>query len=349
LVKLRYALGFVRVRAVAPLRDRRCVIGGRLRILLTGVSGFVGGALGRHLRAAGHHVVGISRTPPRAGATDAFRAWDVSEALPDDLGDFDAIVHAAALASPWANPSTYVRINVRGTANVLDLARRSGAGHFVFISSSSVHYADGDQFGITETTPLPAQPTNAYAASKRAAEALVREAGMPHAILRPRAVFGVGDTVLFPRVLRAARLRMLPRFVRPDGQRTIGDVISIDNLVHTIGRAVELRATGDYNLTDGKPVDLYDFLGDVLARLGLPAPKARLPVGAAMAFAGMLESASKHAFGWREPPLTRFGVAVFSQSKTFDIGKAVAAFGPPPVPTAVAVERFVSWLKENRP
>jgi hypothetical protein len=108
-------------------------------------------------------------------------------------------------------------------------------------------------------------------------------------------------------------------------------------------------ATGDYNLTDGKPVDVYDFLDDVLTRLGLPVPRVSVPVGVALCVAGVLEGASKYLFGWREPPLTRFGVTVFAQSKTFDIGKAIAAFGAPPVPINRAVERFVAWQKESLP
>lgn len=315
-----------------------------MRVLVTGVSGFVGGALGRHLRVSlGASVAGVSRRPPRPEAADEFTALDLAQPLPDDLGTFDTVVHAAALASPWARPGDYQRHNVQATANVLDFARRTGVPHFVFISSSSVYYADGDQFGITEATPFPAQPINAYAASKREGERLVRESGLSAAILRPRAVFGAGDTVLFPRILRAARAGVLPRFSRTDGNRAIGDLISIDNLVHFIGRAVETRATGDFNLTDGCPVEIYAFLGSVLKQLDLPAPRRVVPAHVAMRIAGVFEGASKHLFGWREPPLTRFGVAVFSQSKTFDITKAKAAFGAPPVTTETAVRRFVEW------
>jgi nucleoside-diphosphate-sugar epimerase len=319
-----------------------------LRILLTGASGFVGGAVGRHLRETqGHHVVSISRSAPRPASSDAFRSWDLGEALPDDLGRFDVVIHAAALASPFAHPSAYERNNVRATANVLSFAQRAGARHFIFISSSSVYYADGDQLGITEATPFPPQPINLYAASKRAAEALVRQSDIAYAILRPRAVFGVGDTVLFPRILRAARARVLPRFTRADGQRAIGDLVSIDNLVHYTGRAVALGVAGDFNLTDGCPVDIYDFLDEALLRLSLPRPKAALPAGLAMTLAAFLERASKHLGGWHEPPITRFGVAMFSQSKTFDTAKAIAALGAPPVATGAALERFVAWQKDR--
>jgi hypothetical protein len=46
-----------------------------------------------------------------------------------------------------------------------------------------------------------------------------------------------------------------------------------------------------------------------------------------------------------EPPVTRFGVGVFAWSKTFDVNRAVAAFGPPSVTIDSGAERFVAWQK----
>jgi len=317
-----------------------------MHVLVTGVSGFVGSAIGRFLRIEhGMQVTGISRTPPREAATDSFLAHDLSRQLPPGLGPFDAIVHAAALASPFARRDAYEAANVTATRNIVDLAAASPATHLVFISSSSVFYRPGDQFGITEVTPFAAPAINSYAASKQQAEAIVRSAPGPFTILRPRAVFGTGDTVLLPRILRAARLGLLPSFSRSDGLKAEGDVVSIDNLVRTIAEVLSRKVTGDFNLTDGKPVVIDRFVADVLARLGLPAPRFSVPARLASAVGGALEWTSAHLLGWREPPLTRYGVAVFSQSKTFDIAKAVHAFGPPSVTTEEALERFVAWYR----
>ncbi|MFA5951600.1 MAG: NAD(P)-dependent oxidoreductase [Hyphomicrobium sp.] len=317
-----------------------------MRVLVTGVSGFVGGALGSYMRAdAGHRVVGLSRRAPCAGAADEFHAVDLAATIPDDLGRFDVVVHAAALASPFARPAVFQRNNVEATANILEFARRTRVPHFVFISSGSVFYAPGDQLGITETTPLPATPINAYAASKREAEALVNSSGLHALILRPRAVYGVGDTVLFPRILRASRAGVLPRFTRSDGSRAVGDLISIDNLVRFIAAAIEQRVAGDFNVTDGQPVDIYDFLETVLHKLGLSAPRWTIPAALAMSIAGIMETASSTILGWREPPLTRFGVTVLSQSKTFDISRARRVLGEPAVAASDVIDRYVVWQK----
>ena len=313
------------------------------RILLTGVSGFVGGALGAHLIRHGYDVTGVSRSAPRAGSTMRHITHDL--ALPKvDWPSADVIVHCAALSSPWAAPAAYRRNNVDATGNLLDHAARTGA-RFVFISSSSVHYEHGDQLDITEDTPLPGKPINEYAASKRMAEELVRAAHLHWTILRPRAVFGPGDTVLFPRILRAAQTGSLPRIVRPDGLSPQADLIYIENLSHYIERAIAQEATGTFNLTNNEPVSLNPFLDGMLESLHIPKPTRTVRVGTAMAFARAAELASRYLQNYKEPPVTRFGVEVMAYSKTFHVAKMLNAFGPPPVSIAEGVERFIQSVQ----
>jgi nucleoside-diphosphate-sugar epimerase len=315
------------------------------RVLLTGVSGFVGGALGVYLRRMGYHVTGLSRTPAREGSTDVFQPADLTNGVPGGLGRFDAIVHAAALSAPWGHPRMFQRSNVDATRHMLQFAETAGVSKFVFVSSSSVYYRHGDQLGITEETPFPDLPINAYAATKREAEALVNRSPVPAVIVRPRAVFGPGDTVLFPRILRAARKGVLPRMQRPGGTTPQGDLIYIDNLTHYIERALALPCSGAFNLTNNEPVDLFAFLQTVTSKLGLRPAERPVPVGVAFALAGFMEWGSRTFAGYREPPITRFGVEVMAYSKTFHVAKAVGLFGPPPVSLAEGVERFVAWQR----
>jgi nucleoside-diphosphate-sugar epimerase len=337
------------------------------RVLVTGVSGFVGGALGQHLLARGHRVAGISRREPRPGTVSEFFARDLSRPLDQpDCAPVDAVVHCAALSSPWAAPAAFRAHNVDATRHVLEWAARTGARRFVFISSSSVYYQAGvDQTGISEDSPLPAIPINQYAATKREAEDLVRQSSLEWVILRPRAVFGPGDTVLFPRILRAARRGALPRIVRPSGDSPLADLIYIDNLSYYIERSLSLDierslsldierslsldsaaiAGRTFNLTNNQPVALYPFLDDLLARLDIPRPKRSIRVSTALAFARAAELVSQHLLNYREPPITRFGVEVMAYSKTFDVSRMLAAFGPPPISIETGVERFLAWQR----
>lgn len=313
------------------------------RVLLTGVSGFVGGALGVYLRRLGYHVTGVSRSPARAGSCDVFVAHDLVRPVPDSWAAPDVVVHCAALSSPWAAPAAFHANNVVATGQLLEWACRVGVGRFVFISSSSVYYTEGDQLGITEDTPFPARPINEYAATKLRAEELVCGARIPSVILRPRAVFGPGDTVLLPRILRAARRRSLPRLIRPDGKSPLADLIYIDNLSHYIERAIACDASGGYNLTNNEPVELYPFLDDLLGKLGLPKPRIAIRIGTAMVLARAAELVSQYLLNYKEPSVTRFGVGVMAYSKTFDVSRMLGAFGPPPVSLSEGVGRFLEW------
>ena len=314
------------------------------RILLTGPSGFVGGALGAHLIQLGYDVTGVSRTAPRPDSTSRSFTHDLAQPLPGDWPTTDVIVHCAALSSPWAAPAAYLANNVDATRHLLALAEQTRA-RFVFISSSSVHYSHGDQLDITEDTPLPATPINQYAATKRQAEELVRQSQTEWTILRPRAVFGPGDTVLFPRILRAAASGKLPRILRPDGESPRADLIYIENLTHYIERAIALHMPGTFNLTNNDPVTLYPFLDEILERLKLPKRTRTVRVGTAMLFARAAELASQYLFHYKEPPVTRFGVEVMAYSKTFNVSKMVNALGAPPLSITTGVDRFIASLQ----
>jgi nucleoside-diphosphate-sugar epimerase len=314
------------------------------RILLTGASGFIGTALlERFADRADLHWHGIGR---RALAQANYSAIDLSR--PFDL-DFraDVVIHAAARSSPWGTRADYERHNVAATRELLDWCRRNGLPRVVYVSSSSVFYRDHDQFGLTEDSPIGPAFVNDYAATKHAGERLVAGYEGAWVIARPRAVFGPGDTVLFPRILRAARRGRLP-LIDTGGAAAVGDLIYIETLCDYL-LALTLRDDlgGSYNLTNNEPIAIQDFLLTAFAKLGLPRPRRRvsLRVARAAATAGEWLYRLLHLPG--EPPITRFGVGVFTQSKTFDAARALRDLGPPSVSLAEGVDRFVAWQREQ--
>ena len=147
-----------------------------MRVLVTGATGFLGGALLRHLRSRGCDPVALGRDAARcdrlkaAGFTTL--RTDLSKPDPqlaDRIGRLDAVVHCAALSSPWGRLSAFRAANVEGTRNALDLAARLGARRFVNISSPTVYFELKDRDNVGETAPLP-PPINAYARTKAEAE-----------------------------------------------------------------------------------------------------------------------------------------------------------------------------------
>lgn len=314
-----------------------------MRILLTGSNGFIGRRVTLDALARGWQVVGLGRQPEAAGPVTRYVRHDLAEPLDLD-DDVDAVVHAAGLATPWAPPEDYHRCNVAGTAHVIAWARRNGRPPLHYVSSSSVFYRDEDQTGLSEASPIPpdAEQINTYSRTKLSGERLARAYPGEWAVLRPRAVFGVGDTVLLPRVLAAARRGVLPRFVRADGRAVRADLTPVATISHYLLEAVARRATGDLNLTNGEAVDLDTFVDDVLGRLGLEPRRPRVPVRVAMALAGSAERWSARFGGYAEPPITRYGISMFAHSKTFDAARVQAVLGPPPVTVAQAVDELVA-------
>lgn len=292
-----------------------------MRVHITGSSGFIGSHLTAAFREAGHEVSGSSRSG-RQGAL----AWDWSTG-PAPLGDLDVLVHNAALSSPFAARSAYHRDNVEATRHALEAARRSGCRRFLYISSSSVVYRPEDQLNLDESTPPPETFVNRYAETKYAGELLVRSSGLPFWIIRPRAVFGPGDRVLLPRILRAARAGLFPDFGRP----VRSDLVYVRNLADLVVQAAQHEVRDEVVFaTNQETVEIDAFLQLVFAELKLKPRRPRVPVPVASALAGALEGVSTVFTGARwEPPLTRFGVSVFAYSKTFSPDRQRLWFGTP--------------------
>lgn len=322
-----------------------------MKILVTGSNGFVGGNLCRELLQQGHSVVGMGRSKQSKVAQIDYICHDLRFSLEDyvSFGPFDTIIHCAALASPWASPNDFELNNVLATRNILEFSRRHGLPHFVYISSSSVFYENRDQLQLTEKSkiPNPENQINAYSRTKLAGETLVEAYGGPFTILRPRAIFGPGDTVLLPRIVKAAEKGVLPILVRSDGKQAIGDLIFIDTLVDYIVKVCERKTLGTFNLTNNEPVVIIEFVQLVLKKLGLATPKRRLPVPLAFIVARFFEFVSRFFLNYREPPVTTFGISVFAYSKTFDVTQSIETIGQPKICLNDGVDMLVKWWKSE--
>ena len=313
-----------------------------MRMLVTGVSGFVGGRCFQRFRAEpGLTLLGVGR---RAVSDPDYRSVDLSRPFALDF-EADVVIHAAALSSPFAPRRDYLRHNVEATRNVIAWCRAHGSPKLVHISSGAVQYRPCDQVGIREDDPVGPGFANTYAETKAAAEALVREYPGPWTILRPRAVFGPGDTVLFPRLLAAAKRGKLPRIVRA-GPPALGDLIGVDALADYILRAAQRAdAVGAFNLSHGEPVVMQDFIAEVFRRLDLPPPTRVVSHRTARLAAHAAELAWSLLRLRGEPPVTRFGIDALTYSRTFDTTRTRAVLGPPSQTLAEAVDDFIAWQR----
>ncbi|MFY0680739.1 MAG: NAD(P)-dependent oxidoreductase [Thalassovita sp.] len=300
------------------------------RVLVTGATGFLGKAVLRRLGAAG---IGQGRDPARCAAAsgEGFKLvqWALPGPPPEDaeLNEVEAVVHCAALSSPFGPASAFQSTNVLGTKSVLDFARSRAVKRFVFISSPSIYFAPRDQLNVPEDMPLPPAFTP-YAQSKSAAEELVRMArDLGPIILRPRGIYGPGDTTLLPRLLNAARARPLPRFRK--GRAQI-DLTYIDDVVNAVQRALtagpEMHGQA-FNISGGQVLPISHIVEQTCEKAGIVPKWRNMPFRPALAVARAAETIALMRRDPREPVATRYGLGLFAFEQSLDISRAKAALG----------------------
>lgn len=296
---------------------------------VTGATGFLGGALVRRLNAMGVPVIAQGRDPDRLAALSAqgipTLAQDLSQPASretlDALRDVSTIIHCAARSAPHGPARAFTLANVTATGHLLDTAKALGIDRFLFISSSSVSFAPTDQLGVRESDPLPT-PFNAYARSKQQAEALVLNRFPTATILRPRGIYGAGDTALLPRLLRAARRGPLP--LLRNGQGRI-DLTHVEDVVDAILASLNASPAAHgqvYNVSGGEVLSITEIVTKACARSGLTPHWRPVPLTPLKAVSAMLETIFTFLPGDREPPVTRYGLALFAYAQSLDLTKA---------------------------
>src|SRR3954452_10980223 len=181
---------------------------------VTGGSGFVGGALIQRLARDGWTVRALARSDRSAAAVEAAGA----EAVRGDLDDTaamqagaqgaDVFHHAAAKVEDFGDPADFERVTVQGTKNALAAARSAGVPRFVHVGTEAALMAGQPLVNVDETAPLRPDSPAPYPWSKAKAEQAVRAAngsGIETVVVRPRFVWGTGDTTLLPQIVSMAK------------------------------------------------------------------------------------------------------------------------------------------------
>ncbi|MFD6272167.1 NAD-dependent epimerase/dehydratase family protein [Nocardia asteroides] len=328
-----------------------------MTVLVTGASGFVGGAVVRALAGAGTPVRAMVRDPATApaGVEVAVAELGDTAALARAVTGVRAVVHAAALLGEFGRPAEFFAVNVAGTDRLMQEAAAAGARRFVFLGSPSALMAPdgGDQLGIDETVPYPDRFLNSYCQTKAVAEQLVLAADTPAfttCSLRPRAVWGPGDRhgpiVQILAKLRAGRLPDLS-----GGREVLASLCYIDHLTHAVQLALTAENVGGraYFVADAEPVQVWPTMAAVAERFGLAAPRVTVPapvLGGALAAIETVWRIPAVAQRWT-PPLSRYAVALVTRSATYDLSRAERELGyRPTVPFAEGLDRFHDWVTE---
>lgn len=330
-----------------------------MTVLVTGATGFVGGAIVAALARGGAKTRAMVRDPGRYRAPDgvdvAVADLCDADAVTAAVAGVDTVIHAAALLGEFGRRSTFVDVNVNGTRRLAAAARAAGARRFVFVGSPSglMSPDGGDQLDIDETVPYPTRFLNLYCETKAAAEQLVLAADEPEfttCALRPRAVWGPGDrsgpVVQILAKLRAGRLPDLS-----DGRTVTASLCYIDHLVDAAIRATTAESVGgrSYFVADAVPVSVWPTLAELARRFDLEPPARRLSPAALRTLLAVVEALWRvpALSGRVAPPLSRYAVALVTRSATYDTTRAARDLGyRPTVAFADGVDRFHRWVTE---
>jgi nucleoside-diphosphate-sugar epimerase len=306
---------------------------------VTGGSGFIGGRLIERLVAEGRPVRALARSDAAASKVEALGA----EAVRGDLGDRASLAagaagcatafHLAAHLGEWGPWEEFERGNVEGTRNALAACAEAGVRRFVHCGTEAALMAGRPLVHVDETAPLRPDSRAPYPATKARAELAVREAnrdGFETVVVRPRFVWGRGDTTLLPELVKTVEAG---KFAWIGGGGNVTDTAHVDNVVEGLVLGAERGAAGEaYFVTDGEPVVFREFVTAMLRTQGVEPPDRSLPAWTAAPLARICELA------WRlplpgEPPMTRFRTWLLTQECTIDISKARGEIGYEPIVT----------------
>ncbi len=312
---------------------------------MTGGSGFVGRHLIPALRARGVEVMALARSDASMKAVESLGAIAVRGDLEDTaamtLGckGCDVVFHCAAHLNHYDPLPVHMRVTVQGTENTLAAARAAGVKRFIHVSTEAV-LGDGHPIiRADETRPLPAKPYGVYPTSKGRAEAAVVAAngqgGLETVVVRPRFVWGKGDTTLLPQLIDAVKKGT---FGWIDGGKYLTSTVHVDNCVEGMLLAADKGVPGSiYFLTDGPPHETREFLTKLLATQGVDASKSRnVPRWLVKTLVTLTQ--------WmKKPPMTKSAFSVVAHEVTVDDSKARRELG---YTSAKSVEQ---GLAEMRP
>jgi dihydroflavonol-4-reductase len=328
------------------------------RLLVTGATGLVGANVARIARAAGWQVRILARPTADPTALEGFNdiaRGDVTDAesLVRACDGMDAVVHAAAMVTMATTVGPAMqRVNVQGTRDLLDAARRAGVGRIVHVSTV-------DAIGFTAPDGRPATPANPadesvpydndryglpYMRTKHLAEEAAREyaaAGLPVVIVNPTFMFGAWDwkPTSGTMILEVASGKVL---AWTGGGNNFVDV---EDVASAILAAVDRGVVGERYILGNANWTYREAFTRIAGVIGARPPRFALPRPVALA-GGAVAGAAARLLG-RDAEINLATARMGYVGHYFDPGKARRELGLAAGDPEVAIERAWRWFRDR--
>lgn len=325
-----------------------------MAILVTGATGFLGGALVRALRERGEAVRALVRT----GSSEEARAELVAMGVDVATGDVtepgslsrategaSAVIHCAGkLGRAGAIEREYLDIHVGGTRNVLEAARRSGVARVMHLSSPGI-LGPIPRSAPDAAEDAPYRPTNVYERAKAAAERAVHDFEAEHGasaiVVRPEFVYGPGDL----HVLRLFQGIAKGRFFYIGRGDAVCHPTFVDDAVSGMLKAFDHGKLGrTYHLAGPRPVTIRELAESMAAAMGVSPPRLHVPEALVRLAISTLRPLARGAR--RRLPIDESGVDFFVLDRHFSWQRARNELGyAPQVDVAEGARRAVAWYR----
>jgi dihydroflavonol-4-reductase len=296
------------------------------KVLVTGATGFTGGALARRLASHNAPVRALVRKSARVAPLVDLGIEIVHGDLRDPASlrqamcGVDVVYHIAAIyRQQGVEPELFNDVNATGVKHLLDAAIAAGVSRFVHCSTVGVH-------GHVKQPPAdedaPFAPGDVYQESKlegeRIAARYMAEGRLPITIFRPAPIYGPGDL----RFLKLFRGIKRGRFPMIGNCQAFYHLVYIDDLLDGILRCgTAEQAIGEIFILAGPEyMTLNELMRIVAEEIGVRPPWLRIPLTPVYAAAAVCEAVCRPLR--LEPPLHRRRVGFFTNSRAFDIAKA---------------------------
>ena len=326
-----------------------------MRVLVTGASGFLGGALTQALAQRGEDVRILARRTSDLCHLEnlpidiAYSDLDDKASLTLAVQGVRVVYHCAGLATDWAPWEAFYQTNVGGVQNLLGAIEEvGGVQRFLHISTSDVYGYPRE--ACDESHPI----TNVglpYNRSKCLGEQAVwnwyRKTGIPTTVIRPVSIYGPRSKDF---VTEIADLLLKKQMVLIDGGECPAGLLYVDNAVEGIIQAAESPQTVGqaYNLRDETNETWGEYIEALARGLGTDAPWIKLPGMLALGLAAISEAVYSVLHVRSRPLLTRHAVYILIRDQGYLIGKAQRYFGFRSIVTfAEGVERSLAWFRSE--
>lgn len=298
------------------------------RVLVTGATGFLGKYLVEELINNGYEVVAQGRKENILNNLKEQYKVNILKCSLNEIKNIDmnidCVIHAAALSTVWGKWQDFYDSNVLGTENVIKFCLKNNVRRLIYVSSPSIYSAKFDRFNIKEEDFDKNNKLNFYIKSKILAEDLINKIDnqkLETVIIRPRGLFGIGDTSLVPRLINANSKIGIPLF--NDGKNVV-DITCVENVAYSLRLAMEKEeANGNiYNITNGDPTEFKNILDKLFTELGERANYRKMNINLMYFVASVIELFYKLFRIYKEPMITKYTIATLGYSQSLNIEKA---------------------------